>query len=186
MTPIRRPANQQEEAYNRCHQLARHRVERCIGLLKSRFRCLSRQRVLMYSPAKAGAIINSFVVLHNIMVEQKYPETLEDGDLDDEEVAEDDGEQRGDNVREQGSTTRERLIRIFFKAIKTNSYSISYVFVSSSIVIDIIFFIAISETATLLKDVAISANIVYFSSDILKSLSSEEGTDATSTRRRLL
>ena len=46
------------------------------------------------------------------MVEQKYPETLEDGDLDDEEVAEDDGEQRG--VREQGSTTRERLIRNYF------------------------------------------------------------------------
>ena len=44
------------------------------------------------------------------MVEQKYPETLEDEDLDDEEAAKDDGEQRGDNDREQRSTTRERNV----------------------------------------------------------------------------
>ena len=48
------------------------------------------------------------------MVEQKYSETLEDGNLDNEEAAEDDGEQRGDSDREQGSTARERLNRNFF------------------------------------------------------------------------
>ena len=62
----------------------------------------------------------------------------------------------------------------------------NYIFVSSSIVIDIMFFIAISEAATLLKDAAIFAKILFLSSAIFKSHFSEEGTDATSTRRRLL
>ena len=62
----------------------------------------------------------------------------------------------------------------------------NYIFVSSSIVIDIMFFISISDAATLLNDVAISAKILFLSSAILISLSSEEGTDATSSRRRLL
>ena len=99
MTPIRHAANQQEEAYNKSHQLARHRVERCIGLLKSRFRCLSRQRIVMYSPAKAGAIINSCAVLHNIMVEQKYPEIFDDGVCDIEEISENNVHQMEGNVR---------------------------------------------------------------------------------------
>lgn len=44
----------QEINYNRVHRKARHRVERCIGVLKCRFRCLLRQRVLVYSPPTAG------------------------------------------------------------------------------------------------------------------------------------
>ena len=72
-TPIPRANNAAEEAYNRAHQRARHLVERCIGVLKSRFRCLCRQRVLMYSPAVSGNIIISCAVLHNILIEEKYP-----------------------------------------------------------------------------------------------------------------
>ena len=112
MTPIRH-----EENYNRCHQLARHRVERCIGVLKSRFRCLSRQRILMYSPAKAGAIINSCVILHNILVEKRY--AIEEIDIDvlDEEVYEDDEEPIANSVnnyRARGNVVRNNLIHNFF------------------------------------------------------------------------
>ena len=110
MTPIRNPSNASEEAYNRCHQLARHRVERCIGVLKSRFRCLSRQRILMYSPAKAGAIINSCIVLHNILVEKKYP--VEEIYID-EEIEENEEDPIADN-RACGSGIRDHLIQTYF------------------------------------------------------------------------
>ena len=116
MTPFRRPANIQEEQYNRCHQQARHRVERCIGVLKSRFRCLSRQRILMYTPAKAGAIINGCVVLHNIMVEQHYEENA-DENVSSEEDDEDEQELLRNGataIRVRGEATRQHLVRNFF------------------------------------------------------------------------
>ena len=116
MTPIRHPTNTCEENYNRSHKLARHRVERCIGVLKSRFRCLSRQRILMYSPAKAGAIINSCVVLHNILIENKYP--IEEIDIDvneeDEENNEDLMENNIGSLRARGNVIRDRIINTFF------------------------------------------------------------------------
>ena len=116
MTPIRHPENAHEESYNRYHQLARHRVERCIGVLKSRFRYLRRQRILMYSPAKAGAIINSCVILHNILVENRY--AIEEIDIDvDEELYEDDEEPIANSVnnyRARGNVVRNNLIHNFF------------------------------------------------------------------------
>lgn len=71
-TPVRNATTPQEERYN-AHQKARHPIERCIGVLKSRFRCVCKQRVLMYSPAKAGKIIIACAVLHNIMIQEQYP-----------------------------------------------------------------------------------------------------------------
>lgn len=72
MTPILNPTTDAEEIYNIRHRKARHLVERCIGILKNRFRCISRQRILMYDPSTAGLIINSCVVLHNIMIAYQY------------------------------------------------------------------------------------------------------------------
>ena len=73
MTPISNPENESEEAYNQCHKKARSFVERGIGVLKSRFRCLSKQRVLMYSPAKSGAIISACAALHNLLILNDFP-----------------------------------------------------------------------------------------------------------------
>lgn len=52
--PIANTTSEPERKYNIAHQKARHRVERAIGVLKCRFRCLLRQRSLVYSPSSAG------------------------------------------------------------------------------------------------------------------------------------
>lgn len=75
--PLAETANAAENDYNSSHRKARSLVERCVGVLKSRFRCLSRQRMLMYTPATAGSIITACAVLHNIMITERYPLPLE-------------------------------------------------------------------------------------------------------------
>lgn len=57
-----------EAVYTVAHVRARNCIERCNGTLKSRFRCLSRHRVLNYSPIKAAHIIYACAVLHNISI----------------------------------------------------------------------------------------------------------------------
>ena len=52
-----------QETFNKRHASARNTVERCNGLLKSRFRCLSQYRVLHYTPTKAASITNACAVL---------------------------------------------------------------------------------------------------------------------------
>lgn len=56
---------------------ARCAVERCIGLLKARFRCLLRHRVLEYAPEKAGRIVNACAILHNMCVKARVPDPPE-------------------------------------------------------------------------------------------------------------
>ena len=43
-----------EGNYTKLHSSARQTLERCIGLLKQRFRCLSGDRVLKFSPTMAA------------------------------------------------------------------------------------------------------------------------------------
>ncbi|GBN64757.1 Putative nuclease HARBI1 [Araneus ventricosus] len=69
MTPISNADEDSSSArYNDAHTWARNTIERCNGLLKSRFRCCQRSRQLHYSPEKAGLIINACAVLHNICI----------------------------------------------------------------------------------------------------------------------
>lgn len=62
-----------EEIYTRRHIQARNCIERCFGLLKSRWRCLLRHRTLHYHPVKAGKIVLACSVLHNMAVEANLP-----------------------------------------------------------------------------------------------------------------
>lgn len=67
LTPILNAAPDTPEfRYTERHMTARNCVERCIGVLKGRFRCLLVERKLRYNPFKVAQIIHSCTILHNI------------------------------------------------------------------------------------------------------------------------
>lgn len=69
LTPFDTPdENTPESRYNHSHKITRSVIERCNGVLKGRFRCISSERTLRYSPAKVGAIVISCGVLHNMCI----------------------------------------------------------------------------------------------------------------------
>ncbi|XP_054722493.1 putative nuclease HARBI1 [Uloborus diversus] len=72
-----------EDKYNAAHAKGRCVIERCNGILKNRFRCLLKDRVLHYLPEVAAHITNSCVILHNMCVEDNI--YWEDAVLDEED-----------------------------------------------------------------------------------------------------
>lgn len=80
--------NTPEEAYNNLHRATRNVIERTNGILKGRFRCLLKHRVLHYSPDRAAYIIYAAAVLHNIAIwgrlemdEQDIVDAAEENDI---------------------------------------------------------------------------------------------------------
>lgn len=71
MVPYR--ADIGNERFNYKHSQCRNIIERCIGLLKSRFRCLLKARELHYTPEKVCQIINVCVMLHNMCLKYNVP-----------------------------------------------------------------------------------------------------------------
>ena len=57
-----------EFLYTQHHIRTRVSVERCNGLLKARFRCLSSDKLLRYAPDIVGNIVNACAALHNICI----------------------------------------------------------------------------------------------------------------------
>lgn len=58
MTPkLNQPPRSPDALYTDCHVRARCSVERAIGILKGRWRCLRKERALHYTPEFAGNII---------------------------------------------------------------------------------------------------------------------------------
>ncbi|KAG0427504.1 hypothetical protein HPB47_025432 [Ixodes persulcatus] len=107
--------------YNQAHASMRAVVERCIGLLKSRFRCLHRHRTLYHHPKIAGTIVAACAVLHNVCLcsgeaepePQSDSDSSSDEDNDDEESADAARERRGLQSRRlysQGKSVRDRLV----------------------------------------------------------------------------
>ncbi|XP_046392800.1 putative nuclease HARBI1 [Ischnura elegans] len=62
-----------EFSYTEAHCKTRSVVERLFGILKARWRCLLRDRVLHYQPAQASKIILTCAVLHNINLFHQIP-----------------------------------------------------------------------------------------------------------------
>lgn len=79
MTPYLSPANEQQLAYNRAHRRTRCVIERCNGLLKSRFRCLDVSGgPLRMKPQKCSKVILACCCLHNRALQNRIP--MPDGD----------------------------------------------------------------------------------------------------------
>ncbi len=110
LKPYDSPNTPAKKLYNKFHRQLRSLVERAIGLLKARFRCLLAERKLRYDPLMAGYIIYSCTVLHNFLLANNYrvddiepifedpigdfDENLEDFDISYQEL------QRGVQVRD--------------------------------------------------------------------------------------
>lgn len=78
LTPVIQPdQGSPEEKYNHHHSLALKTAEKCIMLLKSRFKCLLRSRPLYYSPTTIGKLVKACAAVHNICVQSKLPEPCE-------------------------------------------------------------------------------------------------------------
>eukprot|EP00102_Acyrthosiphon_pisum_P018794 XP_016656004.1 PREDICTED: putative nuclease HARBI1 [Acyrthosiphon pisum] len=99
LTPITHLTTAAEELYNNKQMSTRSSIERCNGVLKIRFRCLFKDRVLHYKPKKSSQIINACVVLHNMCIEHNVPEIRETEEDIDMEMNQDQGpfEEQRDN-----------------------------------------------------------------------------------------
>ncbi|XP_037033022.1 putative nuclease HARBI1 [Bradysia coprophila] len=75
LKPYDSPNTTQQQLYNKKHGKLRSLVERAIGLLKARFRCLLLERKLRYDPVMSGYIIyaNACTVLHNYLIGNNFP-----------------------------------------------------------------------------------------------------------------
>ncbi|KAJ8016317.1 hypothetical protein DPEC_G00005940 [Dallia pectoralis] len=67
VNPLNNPQTDRERRYNDAHSCTRSVVERAIGQLKCRWRCLDRTGgMLLYHPDKVCRIILACGVLHNV------------------------------------------------------------------------------------------------------------------------
>ncbi|KAL2086050.1 hypothetical protein ACEWY4_017109 [Coilia grayii] len=83
LTPLANPQTVREQRYNDMHARTRSVVERAIGQLKGRWRCLDRSRgMLLYRPEKVCRIVHACGVLHNIALRRGVPlrEAMEHAD----------------------------------------------------------------------------------------------------------
>lgn len=70
LTPFHEPNDNTPEAeFNNRLNSARNTIERCIGVLKMRFRCMLKERTARYSPQFMGQLIIACVALHNMCIE---------------------------------------------------------------------------------------------------------------------
>lgn len=100
--------------YNKTFIRARNTIERLNGVLKGRFRCLSKQRILNYNPIKAAKIIYSCGVLHNMA--QYYNNDLPgDGEIQDHDIQDVDVNQQVDmNLLQIAQTIRDNIVQVYF------------------------------------------------------------------------
>ncbi|XP_069494417.1 uncharacterized protein [Ambystoma mexicanum] len=121
LTPVRNPQNRHEEEYNCAHTRTRIVIEQTFGLLKSRFRCISRSGgALLYGHEKVAKITMACVMLHNMCIRWNVPlppdveieEPDEDDDGDEDGGEGDAGLARGDG--QEGRAVRQHLINQIF------------------------------------------------------------------------
>ncbi|XP_067633998.1 putative nuclease HARBI1 [Eurosta solidaginis] len=114
MTPLpNQPEGTPKFRYNEALCKARNPIERLFGVLKGTWRCLSRQRVLLYEPGFAGKIVNACSTLHNIRLREQSFE-IDDIDPILVEHAVTNSEETFNSISSAGKRVQERLIANVF------------------------------------------------------------------------
>ncbi|XP_043544956.1 putative nuclease HARBI1 isoform X2 [Chiloscyllium plagiosum] len=119
MTPLRHPRTEAEHRYNEAHSKTRITVERTIGILKQRFRCLDRSRgALQYSPHKVSRMIIACCILHNFALQRglTMEEEQNEESMVDQEPDSDDEESVERTTVQQGRLMRQALILDAFES----------------------------------------------------------------------
>ncbi|KAJ8952782.1 hypothetical protein NQ318_008099 [Aromia moschata] len=79
LTPLRNTVQDTpEDRFNNRLKSIRNIVERCNGVLKNRWRCLLKHRVLHYSSKMAARVTKACCVLHNMCISKNIPLPDED------------------------------------------------------------------------------------------------------------
>lgn len=111
MVPVPNARTPAELYYNQIHSKTRNKVERCIGVLKNRFRCLIYEQKLRYSHLKASRIINSCAVLHNYLCSRHVDDDDDGHNLPDNDHNENNNIDNSNRIyRQQGQVVRDELI----------------------------------------------------------------------------
>jgi len=78
LTPLSNATTSSEIAYNAAHMKTRNVIERCFGVMKSRFRCLDKSGgTLLYSPEKTCKLVIAVSVLHNFCLSRNISTTID-------------------------------------------------------------------------------------------------------------
>lgn len=110
MTPILQPSSDPERKYNAAQIKSRNCVERCIGVLKGRWRCL--QRNLKYSPEKVSDMVLVCAALHNICIANRITlDTTEGNEINSDSASENIIEIM--NVLREGQAVRNSIVSLF-------------------------------------------------------------------------
>lgn len=117
MTPVPNPRTDAEQNYNLIHSQTRNKVERCIGVLKTRFRCLIHENKLRYNHKKSANIIYSCVILHNFLNMRNFTDDV-DLNITDTGNHPHNNTQQNTNTQilQQGKVVRNRLIQTLFNS----------------------------------------------------------------------
>ncbi|KAJ3647953.1 hypothetical protein Zmor_019795 [Zophobas morio] len=98
--------NSPEQNFNEIHKNTRVKIECCNGVLKMRFRCLLKHRVLHYTPPVCCKIINACAVLHNLCIEHNVPEPNEPLDAEVDFGVDDNGIEENEEIQNQNICRR--------------------------------------------------------------------------------
>ncbi|XP_054084225.1 putative nuclease HARBI1 [Zeugodacus cucurbitae] len=108
LTPLTSPETPNEQNFNIKHIRARNAIERAFGVLKSRFRCLSKERALRYNHYKAALFIYTCTIFHNML--QKRGIFIDETEISPERSPPEDVEIRSGEYYSRGRTARQSCI----------------------------------------------------------------------------
>lgn len=110
ITPYKSPEyGSMQHKFNQRHSSARNVVERTIGVLKSRFRCL--QTALHYKPIKVVTIINVCCALNNICKDFNVEIDEDIIPIEEEENESESVQENEDDYRNEAVTIRDNIAR---------------------------------------------------------------------------